>query len=428
MKDMPGIKKIHLDGFTGALMAVESFDGTVTILHGPGGCRNYHTFLSSQCYSRRPPENFKRYSQKYFYWNSRMPCTYMDENDYINGAEPKIEEILPIVKEVNGGVAVFIQSPGAALIGDNISDVIERQGYSDTALAIEESLISQPFSSSYDHTVRSIIEWKRPKKKDVRKGSVNILGLPITTKAWVDSLEELNHMLELCGIEVITSPGAGCSVNEIDSSAEAEYNVMVCPEYGTRTAEYYESKLGIKCITTEAGAPVGFDASEEWIKNICAAMGKDPSPALKYINKQRLRAFSTIDNLVYNQRTKGIRFAVMADSSVLLPLTKWLYSYLSMVPVFLEAEPGEDPECTRSLDDFLDKKGLRGSVEKDITKADPYFVLADGHMSETLRLMGICKAGVDLSAPDLSHFSFIPKPVMGALGSMYILDEIFNNL
>ena len=428
MKDMQGIKKIHLDGFTGALMAVESFDGTVTVLHGPGGCRNYHTFLSSQCYPRMSPESFKRYSQKYFYWNSRMPCTYMDENDYINGAEQKIEEILPIVKEVDGGIAVFIQSPGASLIGDNISDVIERMGYSDTALAIEESLISQPFSSSYDHTVRSIIEWKKPKKAAVRKGAVNILGLPITTKAWADSLEELKYMLGLCGIDVVTSPGAGCSADDIDASAEAEYNVMVCPEYGIRTADYYEKELGIRCICSEAGAPVGFDASEEWIKNICTTMGKDPSMALGYINKQRLRAFSIIENLVYNQRTKGIRFAVMADSSVLLPLTKWLYSYLSMVPVFLEAEPGEDPGCMRSLGAFLDQKGLKSSVENDITRAEPYFVLADGHMAETMRLMGVCKAGVDLSAPDLSHFSFIPKPVMGALGSMYILDEIFNNL
>ena len=425
---MPGIKKIPMDGFTGALMAVESFDGTVTVLHGPGGCRNYHTFLSSQCYSRRSPENFRKYSQKYFYWNSRMPCTYMDENDYINGAEFKIEEMLPIVKEVDGGVAVFIQSPGAALIGDNISDAIERLGYSDSALAIEESLISQPFSSSYDHTVRSIIEWKRPERTKVRKGAVNILGLPITTKAWADSLEELKNMLALCEIEVITSPGAGCSVDDIGFSAEAEYNVMVCPEYGSRTAEYYEGGFGIRCITSKAGAPVGFDASEEWIKNICAEMGKDPSPALAYIGKQRRRAFNTIDKLVYNQKTKGMRFAVMADSSVLLPLTKWLYSYLSMIPVFLEAEPGEDQGCMKMLDEFIESRDLRGSLKRDITAAEPYFVLADGHMSETLRLMDVCKAGVDLSAPDLSHFSFIPKPVMGALGSMYILDEIFNSL
>ncbi|MCL1978666.1 MAG: hypothetical protein FWG60_00685 [Methanomassiliicoccaceae archaeon] len=425
---MADIKKIHMDGFTGALMAVESFDGTVTILHGPGGCRNYHTFISSQCYPRRSPDNFRKYSQKYFYWNSRMPCTYMDENDYINGAEAKVEEILPIVKEIDGGVAVFIQSPGASLIGDNISDTIERLGYSDTALAIEESLISQPFSSSYDHTVSSIIKWKAPKRKTARKGTVNLLGLPITTKAWADSLEELRHMLALCGIDVITSPGAGCSVDEIDSSAEAEYNVMVCPEYGSRTADLYEKELGISCIRSETGAPVGFDASEDWIRNICAVMGKDPSGALEYINGNRIRAFNTIDKLVYNQKTKGIRFAVMADSSVLLPLTKWLYSYLSMIPVFLEAEPGEDLNCMKALDAFIDGRGLRESMNKDITKTEPYFVLADGHTSETLRLMGICKAGVDLSAPDLSHFSFIPKPVMGALGSMYILDEIFNNM
>ncbi|MDR3075003.1 MAG: hypothetical protein LBU30_03050 [Candidatus Methanoplasma sp.] len=425
---MPGIKKIHMDGFTGALMAVESFDGTVTVLHGPGGCRNYHTFLSSQCYARKSPENFRKYSQKYFYWNSRMPCTYMDENDYINGADSKIEEILPIIKEVDGGAAVFIQSPGASLIGDNISDVIERLGYSGTALAIEESLISQPFSSSYDHTVRSIIEWKRPKRSDTVKGTVNLLGLPITTRAWEDSLEELRHMLALCGIEVMTSPGAGCPVSGIDSSADAEYNVMVCPEYGSGTADYYESEFGIPCIISDAGAPVGFDASEEWIKNICSVMGKDPSGALGYIDRHRFRAFKTIDKLVYNQRTRGVRFAVMADSSVLLPLTKWLYSYLSMVPVFLEAEPGEDTGCMRSLGEFIGCSGLGNSLGTDLAKAVPYFVFADGHMSETMRLMGVCKAGVDISAPDLSHFSFIPKPVMGALGAMYILDEVFNSL
>ncbi|MDR1405468.1 MAG: nitrogenase component 1 [Candidatus Methanoplasma sp.] len=425
---MPEIKNIHMDGFTGAIMAVESFDGTVTVLHGPGGCRNYHTFLSSQCYPRKSPENFRKYSQKYFYWNSRIPCTYMDENDYINGAESKVGEILQAVKEIDGGVAVFIQSPGAALIGDNISGVIERLEYSGTALAIEESLISQPFSRSYDHTVRSITEWKKPRKTGTRKGTVNILGLPITTKAWADSLEELKHLLTLCGIETVTSPGAGCSVGDIDSSADAEYNVMVCPEYGSGTAEYYEKELGIPCIKSEAGAPAGFDASEEWIKNICAVMGKDPSGALKYIGKQRFRAFNMIDKLVYNQKTRGVRFAVMADSSVLLPLTKWLYCYLGMIPVFLEAEPGEDPGCMKSLDAFIERRNLRDCQERDISKAEPYFVFADGHMSETMRLMGVCKAGVDLSAPDLSHFSFIPKPVMGPLGSMYILDEIFNNL
>jgi nitrogenase molybdenum-iron protein alpha/beta subunit len=428
MKGTSIAKKISLDGFTGALMAVESFDGLVTVLHGPGGCRNYHTFLSSQCYPRASPDTFTKYSQRYFFWNSRLPCTYMDENDYINGAEEKIEEILPMIKEVDGGIAVFIKSPGAALIGDNINDIIERLGYSDSAMSIEESLISQPFSTSYDHTVKAILEWRSPKKTTTKKGTVNLLGLPITTKAWEDSREDLRTLLSLCDIEVIATPGAGCDLTALDDSVNAEYSVIVCPEYGSKTAEYYREKYGIPYIRGPSGAPVGFDATEDWIKNIAAALGKDPSAAIERIDEYRRRAFRIIDKLVYNQKTKCVRFAVVADSSIMLPLTKWLYSYLCMIPVYLDAEPGEDKESMDVLNAFIDSEGIRGAVCRDITESDPYFVFADGHMAETMKLMGSCKVGVDIAAPNLSNFSFIPKPVLGALGSMYILDEIFNGL
>ncbi|MDR3283211.1 MAG: nitrogenase component 1 [Candidatus Methanoplasma sp.] len=425
---MPGNDGIAVDGFTGALMAVESFDGVVTVLHGPGGCRNYHTFLSSHCYPRKEPDNYRKYSQRYFFWNARMPCTYMDENDYINGAEEKVEEILQAVKDVDGGVAVFIKSPGAALIGDNINDVIARMGYSGSATAIEESLISQPFSASYDRTVASILEWRRPKKRAAKKGTVNILGLPITTRSWADSLAELRKLLELCGIEVAASPGAGCSLEALDASVASEANVMVCPEYGTRTAELYEREYGIPCIVSEAGAPVGFDATEAWIVNIASRLGKDPSAALSYVASQRARAFGIIDKLIYNQRTKCCRFAVSADSSILLPLAKWLYGYLCMMPVYLKVSPGEDVACAKALSVFLEETGLGGTLTKGLAESEPYFVFADGHLAETMRLTGVCKAGVDLSAPDLSNVDFIPKPVMGALGAMYILDEIFGSL
>jgi nitrogenase molybdenum-iron protein alpha/beta subunit len=352
----------------------------------------------------------------------------MDENDYINGAEEKIEEILPIIRDVDGGIAVFIKSPGAALIGDNITDMIERLGYADSAMAIEESLISQPFSTSYDHTVKAILEWRSPNKTTVRPGTVNILGLPITTKAWADSLDDLRTLLSLCGIEVVSTPGAGCGVSDLDNSVNAEYNVIVCPEYGSKTAEHYREKYGIPYIKSPSGAPVGFDATEDWIKNIAVAMGKDPSVAIEHINDCRRRAFRIIDKLVYNQKTKCCRFAVVADSSIMLPLTKWLYQYLCMIPVFLDAEPGEDKASMDALNAFIDSSGLKNAVCRDITESDPYFVFADGHMAETMKLMGSCKVGVDISAPNLSNFSFIPKPVLGALGSMYILDEIFNGL
>ena len=131
------MNRIVPDGFAGALMAVESFSDGRAVLHGPGGCRNYHNFMASRYYPRANTENPDRYAKRFFFGQSRLPCTYVDERDYIYGSHEKIEESLPVICSDDDSFLVFIRSPGAALIGDNITDIIDRLGYSDRAMAVE---------------------------------------------------------------------------------------------------------------------------------------------------------------------------------------------------------------------------------------------------------------------------------------------------
>lgn len=422
------INRICMDGFTGALLAVESFSDGCAVLHGPGGCRNYHSFLSSLCYPRANPGDFKKYSQQYFFGQSRIPCTFLDEDNYINGSKKKLEECIPLICNINNYFDVFIESPGAALIGDNITDAIERSGFKTMAMAIEESLISQPFSTSYDHTIKSILEWKSLPKKDTIPNTVNILGLPISSNDWEDALVDLKQMLNIMGIEVISSPGAGCSSAELEKSTTAQFNVCVSPEYCTRTATFYEKEYGISTIFSDMGAPVGFDATEYWARNIAEAMDADTTMMIKHVHKYKERAFKRISGSIYSQRAKCCRFTIMTDSSIMYPLTKWLYSYLCMVPISLSADPGEDKKIINSTIKFLEDIGL-----KDVWYTDPAtnmvdFMFTDGHTAETQMMMGNCKKGVDIALPNLSRANFIPRPIYGLNGSMYILDEVFNNI
>lgn len=413
------------DGFTGAIMAVESFRDGRAVLHGPGGCRGYHSFSASKYYSKAGPGDYEKYSLPFFFGQPRIPCTYMDEDDYIHGSIDKIEECLPILCADDDVFNVFIKSPGAALIGDNITDAIELAGCSDKAMAVEESLISEPFSSGYDHTVRRIIQWMDPKKKDAVPGTVNILGLPITSNDWESALEDLKNLLEMTGLEVVSSPGAGCGRDDIEKSVSAEYNVIISNEYCARTAEYYEEKYGIPSIRFDGGSPVGFDATEGWIETVASKTGRNADRVKNLINDRKVRVFKRIKGTLYTNKVKGNDFAATADGSVLLPLTKWLFGYLGMAPASLTPNPGTDEDTAVKIRSFLRDIGAENAWRSDPLPEKIDFVFADGHTAEMLELSDRCYKGVDIGYPSLAKIGFLPRPIYGISGTMYLLDEIF---
>lgn len=419
-------EKIHMDGFTGAVLAVESFKDVRAVLHGPGGCRSYMTSLSRQCYPRMRPGDYKECQGAYFFGQHRVPCTFLDEDDYINGAMAKIEESIPIICDMDGKAAVFIKSPGASLIGDNITDAIGRSGYSNKAMAIEESLISEPFSSSYDKTIKEILVWKSPEKEDVIPNSVNLLGLPITFNDWQDSLKELEEFLNSIGLNLISSPGAGCSMNELTNSVNAEFNIVVCPEYGSETARYYEKMYKIPYIMCDTGAPVGFDNIENWIRKIAIFSKKDPTAAVEIIDGYRWRAYKKIKGSLFSQKAKCKTFAITSDSSVALPLVKWLYEFLCMIPESIILDPGANENMVKELRVFLKEIKMEDVIGRDIDEINPDYVFSDGQTAETLQFLEICGKGIDIGAPSLGRINFIPRPILGLSGAMYFLDEIYS--
>ena len=145
------------DGFDGAVMAVESISDAVAFLHGPGGCRVRLMTHSSAVFPRVFEGEDWSYFTPYYYGYPRVPATYLDEYDYINGAAYKVVEGLGVVKRTDPNLVVVINSPGAALIGDNHEKAIADAGLADRAIYMDESLVSMPMTTCYDHTLRAIV-------------------------------------------------------------------------------------------------------------------------------------------------------------------------------------------------------------------------------------------------------------------------------
>ncbi|MDW5562040.1 MAG: nitrogenase component 1 [Methanomassiliicoccus sp.] len=420
---------IDADGLTGSLMAIESFPDARAILNGPGGCRNYHSFLSELHYPRPMVRDEPTFQEQYFFGQSRIPCTYLDEEDYIRGAIDKVEDLIGVVRDKGDTLSVIINSPGAALIGDDIGGAIVRNGLSGKMLSLEDVLVSTPVSSSYDATVRSIIASLDISPADRVSQTVNLLGMSILNKGWRDDVMELRRILTQMGVKILSTPGAGSTVSKITDSVKASCNIVVSPELGLRTAELYKERYGIPYIIPSDGAPVGFKAVRNWIEQVAKATGSDPIGATLSLSSRRVEACRLLTRFQFHTTLpKGATFAIKADSSMALPLTEFLMNYLGMIPVAVRVNPGEYLPMAERLRSLLEESGFGGAWDRDITHDRADIVLADGHSVRLLKRMGACQGGVDLGLPSLDRFDFIPRPLMGPQGTMHILDEIINSL
>jgi len=327
------MNEIFADGFMGSLLASESILDGVTILHGPGGCRNMNMSMST----RRLDRERTTIEGDFFFHNSRIPCTYVDPDDYIYGASSKVGLVIDILKSDNVQLSTFIESPAASLIGDSIIDEIQRSGMSEKAVIIPSSFMSKNFSEGFDSTLTMIAE-KAVKPSDAKDPSkVNIVGLPFLMRGYEFLLDEIKDMLALMGLEVVTSLGSGSTIEELKASSTASFNIAVVPEYCERLSALYENSFGIPTIISPEGAPVGYKAVRAWYSKIAEATGKDVSPVMKAIDREESRARRIISNNAnFAEYARYRTYSISAESSVILPLAKWLTSEFSTVPFSIE--------------------------------------------------------------------------------------------
>ncbi len=421
------MKRTLPDGFVGAVMAVESIDDAVTFLHGPGGCRVRFMVYSSAVFPRVTLEENDDYFVPYFYGYPRVPATFLDEYDYINGAFYKLEEGLPIADMKDPKLIVVINSPGAGLIGDNHEKAIKEAGLQDKAIYMDEALVSTPMTMGYDHTLREILEHLAPVRTEVEKDTVNLLGMTVLDKDWSAAVEEFKENLESMGLRVRSVPGAGATIDELKDSLNAEYCVVVCPEACSSLCEFYGSK-GLTVIRSDAGAPVGFDATEEFYRNIGKVTGKDPSIPISKVDKARNKIYQKFVGMKYNAfRIKGLRFSVAGIASVVRPLTEWMFTYLATAPIAVDVDPGADAEEVRRLKEFLASIDYSDSFGIEPKKGSN-IVLCEGITALTMKVNGDCDIGIPIGHSSMGLDDVIPRPIYGVQGAMYILDEILHGV
>ncbi len=417
--------KFDSDGFYGTIFAVEGISDARVILNGPTGCRGSLAFFSEISFPRHTIMQ-KKYEEKYFFGEERVPCTYLDADDYIGGACDKLSGIIQKVAKTGDTFYAIVNSPGASLIGDDIERIIREANLSDRIVVFESACYSKTLATGFDKAITSILGWMNLNNLPKIKTRVNLIGLSIYHKHWRGTKDELVHICQLLGLEVVSVPGAGSTVGEIRESATASYNIMIYPEYSENTAQWYERYMSIPCVKTD-GVPIGFTATEKWINDVAAATGVCPDTALLYIKEMRRIAFEAL-NRFYSERgfVKGMTFSIEADSSVVYPLVMWLYYYLNMYPVSIQVNPDSNHIFTEKLQDFLLSCDLEETlnVSSDDVEADLFF--GDCLRGSSLVCGNVCSGNIDIGHEGVDYIDVLPKTHLGGRGGLYLIEQILN--
>ena len=422
-------KLAQADGFIGSIFAIEGIVDSATILNGPTGCKFYIGEAVHDQYRRNKIHSEMEFAEEFYFQQPRVPCTYLDDYDYVFGASEKLEYVFGRVATKGGNFIGVVNSPGASLIGDDLDRYVQYANLDVPTLIIENPNYTKLFETGWVETAKRIIKTIDPVEQPAKKTCVNFVGLSIWQRYWSGSCDELKRLLALCGIEVQSVLIAGSTVEEIRNLRRAAANVVVHDELGSELADYLQTEYGQAKIASPLGVPVGFEATNAWLNAIGESLGVDMTPALNDVARTAKKAAEKIYR--FSNKTglpKAASVGIVADASLAYPLLRWCLDYLGMTPVALQV-PDEKSKFAKLIQEYLAEKNLLHVWNKELNPEDPpNVVLANDAVIMRTMADDIIPACFDIEMPAKSVQEFLPRSLMGPTGALWILEGVLNGL
>ncbi len=418
------------DSISGILFALEGVAKSVVLLNGPTGCKFYHSSTSDHQTIRQFEFDPLNYPEKWYFGQPRVPCTYLDSADYIYGSTDKLTEALTFLRDnVIFELLCIVNSPGAALIGDDLRGIAAAIVTDRPIVTIETPGFSSDICTGYETAAHALIDQLPLRRVETAiPKTVNILGQSIWHRNYAGDVAEIERLMTLCGIDVNCFLCAGSDLDRILRLPDAALNVVLHPEFGMRTAEYLRKRYGTPFYVCD-GPPVGFAATEKMTRGVCALLGADASPAIADSEKARARAYPFISRV--NSLTglpKGVRFAVEGTYSELYAYIDFLVSYFGMIPDCAAVVNPQSDGFKPQLTGLLKSLSLPETLGRDIADTHSELVFGSGNTIAKLKLRRHVFSGIETTLPSLGYLDVIPKTHLGVRGALQLVEQVLNGL
>ncbi len=125
---------------------------------------------------------------------------------------------------------------------------------------------------------RLVREFARRPETTPASISCNILGPTALGFRHRDDVREITSLLHRMGISINVTAPMGSSPTDLMRLGDAAFNVVLYPEIAGPAAQFLEKHLGQKATKT---VPIGFGATCDFIREVAALAGIDPTPFLE---------------------------------------------------------------------------------------------------------------------------------------------------
>lgn len=450
------LTNITPDSFSGMIFACEGIKKAVVLLNGPTGCKFYHGAIASYQGLAQREFDAVSYSDLWLFGQARVPCTYLDKRDYVYGSRDKILDGIKYIKEVfDCEFLAIINSPGAALIGDDLEGISEIfkedfpiltiespgysqniwDGYSDFTVELIKKLIKNgehEQTEKHEKPEKVKNEWINVNSEKTEK-TVNILGMSIFQKYYRGDVEELKKIFELCGVKVNCVLCANCNVEEIKNMGNADLNVVIHKDYGLKAALCLEELCGTPYYACDC-PPIGFSQTEKMVKDVCEMLNCDFENFRSYSERARSDVYLHLSRL--NSLTglpKGVKFAVHGRSEECLAYAQFFVKHFAMIAECISVIGDEDLKTRQTedyikLESFLESYGMKKAMEQDILLSKAELVFANGDIIAQLKARKHSFSGIETGLPSLGYTDVLPKTHLGVQGAKLLCEQIINGV
>lgn len=240
---------------TGSASFFMAVPGTSVLVNGPLWCYFY-----AMRYMENAVGNL----------SDRMFCTQPAGTAVVYGTEADLLKGFETVKKARMPERLFIENNcSISMIGDDLAGIAGRANLPFPVLTLDSGGIHGGFAGGWQRACLRAIE-------DMKAGetipkTVNLLGLtPFLLKGREDA-EEIQRLLSLCGISVLSMPGGGSSWEDMMKAPRASLNIVVRDELGLKAAETMQKRFGIPYISI--GLPYGLEGTKRWLTAVLEKTG-----------------------------------------------------------------------------------------------------------------------------------------------------------
>lgn len=310
----------------GICSVLEAIDRVCPVYHsGPGCCMQ--TTAAEQGQSG--------HKSACFVSGVSVPSSNMLEREVVFGGVEKLKTTIQGAIDIIDADAYFVLTGcTAGIIGDDIVSVAEQfQKDGHKVYPIETPGFAGDSNLGYEVVWNALIDQVIEENVPRDEKLVNIFGIvPYHDPFWSGNLEEIKRILEKIGLKVNTFFTDHQGMEDIRKCSGAALNIIINPWLFKGPAKKFEDKFGVPSIRIP-GLPIGATDTTKFLRQVARALNLDKDRVEKVIDAE--------EDYVYQYLAQAIgvvswkRFAVVADASNAVGLTRYLANDFSFSPILV---------------------------------------------------------------------------------------------